>query len=536
MKRIAAILVLIFAVVVAHATVTTGNLTVSFTCTGSTGPFPFTFPISDPTALTVTQNGTVLSSSAYTMTPVNNNYSNGGSVTLNSSCPNPQPLVLTRISPVTQTSVFADNMPIPMKTIENGLDKLTEIEQEQSSSLHGLWMLPIYSPTSPSGTCTDPDQVEYVTGNGSPYIQFTCVAGIPPALPQWVQTGGGPTSGTACGGDNTIPNGCTGATTQLGANGTLGIPGPVFNVIGYGAVGDGTTNDCSAITAAEAARDAAGGGILFFPLGQYNVGSSCRLTLSANGAVEGEGNFGIDVSTYQSPTNIISTDTTGVFLTVTAPSFAFLNIGCVNTGTPTSGSCVLVNGSTYLQKVDYWRFSAQGFYDNIDHSVGSAWSMNQSYVGPAVRYGMTIQDTQNQDAGDWSISNSFFNCSENNTEIGCLEILGAGGGKIVGNKFIGNPSSPVTENGIIANSGATGQLDLTANSIEQFDCADVDIVNWSNVNIDNFYMENTGACSNVVGGTVDSFVFQGGSVLQTTHASPDIAIVHWNWIDFWLSS
>ena len=217
MKRIASLVLLIFAAAVAHATVTTGNLTVSFTCTGSTGPFPFTFPISDPTALTVTQNGTVLSSSAYTMTPVNNNYSNGGSVTLNSSCPNPQPLVLTRISPVTQTSVFTDNMPVPMKTIENGLDKLTEIEQEQSSSLHGLWMLPIYSPTAPSGTCTDPDQVEYVTGAGAPYVQFTCVAGIPPALPQWVQTGGGSTPGTGCAGGNTIPNGCTGATTAAGA-------------------------------------------------------------------------------------------------------------------------------------------------------------------------------------------------------------------------------------------------------------------------------------------------------------------------------
>ena len=36
---------------------------------------------------------------------------------------------------------------------------------------------------------------------------------------------------------NTIANGCTGATSQFSANGTLGIPGPVFNVIGYGATG-----------------------------------------------------------------------------------------------------------------------------------------------------------------------------------------------------------------------------------------------------------------------------------------------------------
>ena len=34
-----------------------------------------------------------------------------------------------------------------------------------------------------------------------------------------------------------LDKGGTGATTQPGANGTLGIPGPVFNVIGYGATG-----------------------------------------------------------------------------------------------------------------------------------------------------------------------------------------------------------------------------------------------------------------------------------------------------------
>jgi len=125
MKRFALLVLLL--PLVAHATVTNQTLSVSFTCTGSTGPYPFTFPISGATGLQVTQNGTVLASTAYTVTPVNNNYTNGGSVTLNSVCPSSQTLVILRVTPLTQTTVFTDNMPTPMASIGNSLDKLTEI-------------------------------------------------------------------------------------------------------------------------------------------------------------------------------------------------------------------------------------------------------------------------------------------------------------------------------------------------------------------------------------------------------------------------
>ena len=133
MKRLLWLLWLI--PVMAHATVTSQNYTVSFTCTGNTGPFPFTFPISDPTAITVTQAGVVLNPGVYTVTPVNNNYHNGGSVTLNAPCTSTLIIALVRQTPLTQTTVFTDNMPVPMKSFENALDKLTEIDQEQGGLL-----------------------------------------------------------------------------------------------------------------------------------------------------------------------------------------------------------------------------------------------------------------------------------------------------------------------------------------------------------------------------------------------------------------
>lgn len=64
------------------------------------------------------------------------------------------------------------------------------------------------------------------------------------------------------------------ATTLQSAFGNLS--GLIYNVKSpaYGAVGDGITNDQSAIAAALAAAVAAGGGIVFFPKGTYRIASA----------------------------------------------------------------------------------------------------------------------------------------------------------------------------------------------------------------------------------------------------------------------
>ena len=128
MKKLAFAIVLLAAW--GRATVITTNTSVTFTCTGSVGPYPFNFSAAGANTITVTQNGVVLGAAFYTVVPVNNNYDNGGSVTLNSACPNGQTLIVARATPVTQPVVYTDNMPTPMKTIENSLDRITEIAQE----------------------------------------------------------------------------------------------------------------------------------------------------------------------------------------------------------------------------------------------------------------------------------------------------------------------------------------------------------------------------------------------------------------------
>jgi len=56
------------------------------------------------------------------------------------------------------------------------------------------------------------------------------------------------------------------------------LPGPVYNVIGYGAKGDGVRDDTIAIQKAVNAAGANGGGVVFFPPGIYLVSSTITIS------------------------------------------------------------------------------------------------------------------------------------------------------------------------------------------------------------------------------------------------------------------
>lgn len=91
---------------------------------------------------------------------------------------------------------------------------------------------------------------------------------------------GVPTAPTATGGTNTTQIATT-AFVEAATAGSSGNVWTLFNVIFYGATGNGTSDDTAGINAAVAAAVAAGGGIVYFPSGTYKTTSTITVN-SAN--------------------------------------------------------------------------------------------------------------------------------------------------------------------------------------------------------------------------------------------------------------
>ena len=69
------------------------------------------------------------------------------------------------------------------------------------------------------------------------------------------------------------------------------IKGAVFNVLDYGAKGDGATDDTAAIQAAIADAVTANGGTVYFPVGNYRISSTLVLPYEAVITLAGDGNY-----------------------------------------------------------------------------------------------------------------------------------------------------------------------------------------------------------------------------------------------------
>ena len=87
--------------------------------------------------------------------------------------------------------------------------------------------------------------------------------------------------------------GGTGKSTVASADGNLGVPGPIVNVVKYGLVGDGSTDNCTAFNTMETARSS--GSVVYFPAGSsfYHFDSTCNtsqgLLMQKPGTYEGDG-------------------------------------------------------------------------------------------------------------------------------------------------------------------------------------------------------------------------------------------------------
>jgi hypothetical protein len=146
----------------------------------------------------------------------------------------------------------------------------------------------------------------------------------------------GPTGapGTASATGATGPTGATGATGPgVGATGPTGPTGPAgtgadcFNVVTYGAVGNGVTDDTAAIQAALDACEAAGGGVVCFPVGRYYTTGTFVLptNIAFSGEAEGPFEFSSNIGTTVCPL-ILVTNTSDPFISQSGFGGACVNL------------------------------------------------------------------------------------------------------------------------------------------------------------------------------------------------------------------
>ncbi len=137
-KSILAIVAL-FVCLIGHtawATVSSSASRVQYNCNGALTGFSFTFGVNETEEIQVILTNstgtetTLTETTHYTVSCTNNDCSAGGTVTTVSTYASGNTLTLLRNVPLTQEADFTENMPALYETFEDGLDKLTRIDQQ----------------------------------------------------------------------------------------------------------------------------------------------------------------------------------------------------------------------------------------------------------------------------------------------------------------------------------------------------------------------------------------------------------------------
>lgn len=238
-----------------------------------------------------------------------------------------------------------------------------------------------------------------------------------------------------------------------------------FNVkdTAYGAVGDGATDDTSAIQAAVNAAAAAGGGTVFFPSGTYRTTST--ITVGATVSLLGNGPSASVILLDHATASIITLGSS--FLILPYPSIAGLRIAAsqVNTGSAILASGVTADrlifncylGSQTTAAGDIISVTTGGTIVLVGCYLRAQGASARCFVGVDIKaYGttFTVPDgiAYNPTSGVLvSTRVQLANCQFDNTgptsgTYSSVRVAGAatGGGSIVGCGFAGNSAATVT--------------------------------------------------------------------------------------------
>lgn len=235
-------------------TLTTTTVRNAYSGSGTTGPFPYSFRIFAATDLAVTKTSaagadtTLAYPADYSVSGVGN--ATGGSVTLTTALATGEALTIRRAQPLTQTTSIKNQGPFLPETVETALDRLNAADQQQQDQLDRA--VRVKGTTDPSGVTLE---VSPETAKVLGWLSSTQLGNVT------VDTTG-----------VTLPGeGRTVTTTSAYL-----LNNRVYNVLDYGATGNGSTNDRAAIQAAITAAGA--GGTILFPPGTYVLGSQIATT------------------------------------------------------------------------------------------------------------------------------------------------------------------------------------------------------------------------------------------------------------------
>lgn len=160
---------------------------------------------------------------------------------------------------------------------------------------------------------------------------------------------------------------------------------PYFNVRDYGAKGDGSTDDTTAIAAAITAASAAGG-IVYLPASTYIVSST--LTVAANCILKGDGPGGTTIKTSSATADI---------LLLNGTTSGVCDLHLASTPTRTAGAGVNIGPSAYYYYVD--GVLMDGMFDGIHIGNGTLipntiWITNTT-IHNSVHASIYLQSGQN---------------------------------------------------------------------------------------------------------------------------------------------
>lgn len=244
------------------------------------------------------------------------------------------------------------------------------------------------------------------------------------------------------------------------------IDGAPVNVLDYGAVGDGVTDDTVAM---QAAHDT--GQIVYYPAGTYKF---TTLTNIQAGGIIGDG---------QTQSVLLSTDTTSANLitfigdSVGGPDNAltfqdFMLKGQVGQPTPkTAGAGIRVaptpNENTYAYASNV---TINGVPIGFDFVRASFFTLIGCKLLAYTISGVQVANAWNNDAGDSSIIGCAFSCPYSGGSLPAgIRQFSSGGLRVIGNKFLGGNFGYLMEYTDSDGAGTnTGNLIISGNSIELF--------------------------------------------------------------------